>query len=70
MDTITFEIGDITIQLVNGETMFWKGGTNHEADVVVDIVKLQNVLSASRMLRTAVAEELDRFHNDRAKGLR
>lgn len=51
MDVITFEIGDTTIQLVNGDVLFWTGGTDHEPDVVVTIDRLQDALSAARMLR-------------------
>jgi hypothetical protein len=51
MDVITFEIGDTTIQLVNGDVLFWTNGTDHEPDVVVTIDRLQDALSAARMLR-------------------
>lgn len=51
MDVITFEIGDTTIQLVNGEVLFWTAGTDHEPDVVVPIDRLQDALSTVRMLR-------------------
>ena len=51
MDTITFEVGDTTIQLVNGEALFWTNGTDHEPDVVVLIDSLQAALSTARMLR-------------------
>jgi hypothetical protein len=56
LDVITFEIGDITIQLVNGQVLFWTGGTDHEPDVVVEIERLQDALSAARMLRKHNAE--------------
>ena len=51
MDVITFEVGDTTIQLVNGEVLFWTNGTDHEPDVVVPIDILQAALSTARMLR-------------------
>lgn len=51
MDTITFEVGDTTIQLLNGEALFWTNGTDHEPDVVVLIDSLQAALSTARMLR-------------------
>ena len=51
MDMITFEIGDTTIQLVNGEALFWTNGTDHDPDVVLAIDRLQDALSAARMLR-------------------
>ena len=50
MDTITFEIGDTTVQLVNGKALFWTNGTDHEPDVVLDIARLQDALSTSRMI--------------------
>jgi len=51
VDVIPFEIGDTTIQLVNGDALFWTGGTDHEPDVVVTIDRLQDALSTARMLR-------------------
>lgn len=51
MDTITFKIGDTTIQLVNDEALFWANGTDHEPDVVVPIDQLRNALSTAVMLR-------------------
>ena len=51
MDTITFEVGATTIQLVNDEALFWTNGTDHEPDVVVLIDHLQSALSTARMLR-------------------
>lgn len=51
MDVITFEIGDVTIQLVNGVAMFWTNGTDHEPDVEIPIGRLQDALSTARMLR-------------------
>ena len=51
MDTITFEVGATTIQLVNGEALFWANGTDHEPDVVVPIDRLLDALSTARMLR-------------------
>lgn len=51
MDSITFDLGDITIQLCGGYIYFWSGGTDHEADIVLPIDRLQEALSAARMLR-------------------
>ncbi len=51
MDTITFVVGNTTIQLVDGEALFWTNGTDHEPDVVVMIDHLQSALSTARMLR-------------------
>ncbi len=50
MDVITFEIGDVTIQLVNGEALFWTNGTDHEPDVVMSIDRLKEALSTAHML--------------------
>ena len=51
VDVITFEIGNTTIQLVNGMALFWANGTNHEPDVEIAIDRMQDALSAARMLR-------------------
>jgi hypothetical protein len=51
MDSITFDLGDITIQLCGGDACFWIGGIDHEADIVLPLDKLQDALSAARMLR-------------------
>ena len=51
MDVITFEVGDTTIQLVNGEVLFWTNGTDHEPDVVVPIDRLLAAMSTAHMLR-------------------
>ena len=58
MDSITFEVGGVTIQLV-GDTMYvWNGCADHEADITIPIARLQDVLSAARMLRkTSNGEE-------------
>jgi hypothetical protein len=50
MDSITFEIDNITIQLVNGEMLIWIGVADHEPDIVLGINRLQDVLNAARML--------------------
>lgn len=55
MDTITFEIGDTTLQLVNdpdgGNILIWVDGTNREPDVCLPIKCLMDALSTARMLR-------------------
>ena len=51
MDSITFDLGDITIQLCGGDVYFWSEGTDHESDIVLPLDKLQDALSAARMLR-------------------
>ena len=51
MDVITFEFGATTVQLVNGEALFWTNGTYHEPDVVIPIDRLQDILSTASMLR-------------------
>lgn len=50
MDTITFEIDDITIQLVNGEALFWIGPPDNDPDIVLPINKLRQALSTADML--------------------
>ena len=51
MDVITFEIGDITIQLVHGDALFWANGTDHEPDITLPIDKLRNMINTANMLR-------------------
>jgi hypothetical protein len=51
VDTITFEVDDVTIQLVNGSVLIWNGTTDHEPDVTLDLVHLQAALSTAHMLR-------------------
>jgi hypothetical protein len=50
MDSITFEIDDIIIKLVNGTVLFWKERSDHEPDIVLDIKRLNNALSTAHML--------------------
>ena len=50
MDAITFDIGDVTIQLVNGMALFWMNGTDHTPDIELPIAQLQNALSTAHML--------------------
>lgn len=54
MDTITFTIGDTTIQLVagdeGGEVLIWVGSIDHDADVVLSLRALQAALSTASML--------------------
>lgn len=50
MDSITFEIGDITIQLVNGDALFWRCGVSHEPDFEIPIEQLRRALSTAGML--------------------
>lgn len=52
MDSITLEIGDTTIQLVNGEALFWTNGTDHEPDVVIEISILRSAPSAAPLLKS------------------
>ena len=53
MDSITFEVGDVTIQLVNGRVLIWTGIPNKEADIDLPLDVLRNALSAASMLRKA-----------------
>ena len=50
MDSITFECGDTTIQLANGQAYFWAGSVNKEPDIALDIKQLQDALSTAHML--------------------
>lgn len=53
MDSITFEVGDVTIQLVDGRVLIWKGVPDHEADIELPIEALRNALSAASMFSKA-----------------
>jgi len=50
IDTITFEIDDCTLQLVNGEVLIWKGVPDKEADITMSITDLRNALNTASML--------------------
>ena len=51
MDSITFELGDVVVQLTNGLVHFWIGCPDHDPDVTVPIDRLSEALSTARMLR-------------------
>lgn len=51
MDSITFDIGDITIQIVNGRVLMWNGVPDKDADIDLPIDVLRNALNAASMLR-------------------
>lgn len=53
MDTITFEISGVTIQIVAGVVCFWADNTDHPPDIELPIGKLQDVLNAARILNAA-----------------
>ncbi len=48
--TITFEVGNDTVQLCGETIMIWKGTPDHEPDVEMPIADLKNILSASSFL--------------------
>jgi hypothetical protein len=50
MDSITFEVEDVTIQLVGGRVLIWNGVPNKEADIDLPIEVLRKALSAADML--------------------
>lgn len=56
MDSITFEVEGMTIQLVHGDVLFWKGRTDLEPDIVMSVDRLQDVLSTARMIRKQGSE--------------
>lgn len=51
MDSITFEIGDVTIQMVNNRVLIWNGMQDKEADVDLPLDILRNALQTASMLR-------------------
>lgn len=50
MDSITFEVENVTIQLVNGRILIWNGIPEKEADIDLPIEVLRNALSTASML--------------------
>lgn len=50
MDSITFEVENVTIQLVNDRVLIWKGVPEKEAEIDLPIAVLRNALSAASML--------------------
>jgi hypothetical protein len=50
IDTITFEIDDYTLQLVDDEVLIWKGPPQGEADITIGLSDLRNALSTASML--------------------
>ena len=64
MDSITFQIDDVLMQIANGEVRFWStpllrgiyGNNNDEPDVVIPIAKLQSALGAAFMLNRGDTE--------------
>lgn len=53
MDSITFEVDDVTIQIVDGRVLIWNGVPNKEADIELPLDVLQKALSTASMLRKA-----------------
>jgi hypothetical protein len=52
MDSITFEVGDVTVQLVDDKVLLWgEYPPAGEGDVIIDTVELQKILSTAHMLR-------------------
>jgi hypothetical protein len=50
MDSITFEVENLTIQLVNGRVLIWNGIPKDDADIDLPIDVLRKALSAADML--------------------
>jgi len=54
MDTITFEIGDTTVQIVGGgmggQVLIWQNGTEHEADISLPLQQLFDAISTGLRL--------------------
>jgi len=50
IDSITFEVEDVTIQLVGGRVLIWNGVPEKEADIDLPIEVLRKALSAADML--------------------
>lgn len=51
MNSITFELDDCTIQIVNDLVYFWKGQADHEAEIILPWRTLSNALSTAGLLR-------------------
>jgi hypothetical protein len=51
MDSITFDIGDYTVQLVDGMALIWRDNDwTRPPDVEIPIARLVDALSTARML--------------------
>lgn len=50
MDSITFFVGEVTVQLVGGVVNFWRGETDRNPDITLPIQELKNALSTAHML--------------------
>ena len=50
MNSITFDLDDCTVQMVNDQILIWKGLPDHEADIEMDATQLRNILSTAHML--------------------
>ena len=50
MDSITFEIDDVKIQLVNGIAYMWKNGTDIEPSIVLPIDQLKSIMDLSHLV--------------------
>jgi hypothetical protein len=53
IDSITFEVDGVTIQLVNERVLIWIGAPDKDADVELPLDVLQSALSVASMLRKA-----------------
>lgn len=59
MDSITFQIDDVLVQLANGDVRFWQlpttrgifGHNDNEPDIVIPVRKLRAALHAAFMLK-------------------
>lgn len=51
MDSITFEVEGVTIQLVGGMALIWNGVPDKEADVELPLDVLRKALSTADMLK-------------------
>lgn len=50
MNAITFELDEVTVQLVHGDALFWAGLPDGEPDIVLPIVRLRQMLDTAGLL--------------------
>lgn len=50
INTITFDLDEVTIQIVNDRILFWEGVPYSDPVIDLSITELQNILNTARML--------------------
>lgn len=50
--SVTFNIGDDTFQIVDGQLLIWKGLPDHKPDFELQMEDVRRLITASGFLRT------------------